>query len=55
MCVGRRFSDPKDVMAHATVVATELAEDDDWEPYAIAVIDEHGTEIGRLPVQDGAK
>lgn len=50
--VGRRFSGPDDAKAHAAVVARELAQDDDWNDYSVVVIDEHGTEIARVPTED---
>jgi len=48
--VGNQFPDLKGAMANAQVIAKVLAEDDDWEGYAVVVIDEHGTEIGRVLV-----
>ena len=50
--VGERFSDPQNAKAYAGVVARELAEDDDWNGYAVVVVDEHGNEIARVPIED---
>jgi hypothetical protein len=48
--VGLTFSSPDDAKAHAAVIASELAEDDDWEDHSVVVVDAYGTEIARVPI-----
>jgi hypothetical protein len=50
--VGSVFSTAKEAAAHASVLAMELSQDDDWEGFVISVIDERGNEIVRVPVKD---
>ena len=50
--IGQQFSDPERAKAHATRIAREIAQDDDWDGYSVVVVDEHGNEIARVPIQD---
>ena len=50
--VGRRFSDPEDAKALAAIVARGLAQDEAWAGYFVIIVDEHGTEIARVPVKE---
>jgi hypothetical protein len=50
--VGWSFSSPEDANTHAAVVASELAEDDEWAGYMVVVTDEHGTEIARVAIKN---
>ena len=50
--IGQQFPDPEHTKAHATRIAREIAQDDDWDGYSVVVVDEHGNEIARVPIQD---
>jgi len=46
---GDCHADSAEAMAQAAIIARELAEDDhQWRGHSIVVLDEHGTEIGRV-------
>jgi hypothetical protein len=47
---GRAFSSQREAIAHASVVAGELAQDGGWKGFAIFVTDEDGTVIAQVPV-----
>ena len=48
---GDYHADAAQAMAQAVVMARELAEDDhQWRGYPVVVVDEHGKEIGRVPI-----
>jgi len=48
---GEHYLATADAMAHAAKIAKELAEDGGWGGYLVVVEDEHGAEIGRVPVE----
>jgi uncharacterized protein DUF6894 len=50
--IGQQFSNPENAEAHATRIAREIAQDDDWDGYSVVVVDEHGNEIARVPIQN---
>ena len=50
---GSRFAQEKDAVAHATVIASQLADDDGFAGYSILVVDEEGNEIARIPIATG--
>ena len=48
---GDQHADAADAMDQASVIAWELAEDgDQWRGHSIVVVDERGTEVGRVPI-----
>jgi hypothetical protein len=48
---GDYHADAAEAMAQAAVIARELAEDDhQWRGYSVVVVDEHGMEVGRVPI-----
>jgi hypothetical protein len=47
---GEEFDSNEAAMAHAAVIARELAQDGSLDDFAIVVTDENGVEIGRYPV-----
>ena len=48
---GDCLADIEEAMAQAAVIAKELAEDDhQWRGHSVVVVDEHGMEIGRVPI-----
>ena len=59
ICNGRRYPDntgsafasAQEAVAHASVLAAELAQDDSWEGFSISVMDEQGREIARVAVR----
>jgi len=59
VCNGRRYPDDtgsafasaQEAIAHGSVLAAELAQDDSWEGFSISVMDEQGREIGRVAVR----
>ena len=49
--VGRSFSDVKSAIAHASVIARELAiEAENYVGFSVCVTDEHGHEVARVPI-----
>ena len=50
---GREFAKKENAMAHAAVIARELAEDGSFAGFAIQVIDERQNEIGRVSIGAG--
>ena len=48
---GRMFPSDYDAIAHASVLAAELAQDEDWESFVISVTDGEGRLIARVPVR----
>jgi hypothetical protein len=48
---GSAFASAQDAVAHASVLAAELAQDDSWEGFSISVTDEPGREIARVAVR----
>ena len=50
--IGQQFPNPENAKAHASRIAREIAQDEDWDGYSVVVVDEHGNEIARVPVQD---
>jgi len=59
ICNGRRYPDDtgsafasaQEAIAHGSVLAAELAQDDSWEGFSISVMDEQGREIARVAVR----
>jgi hypothetical protein len=59
VCNGRRYPDDtgsafasaREAVAHASVLAAELAQDDSWDGFFISVMDEQGREIARIAVR----
>jgi hypothetical protein len=59
VCNGRRYPDDtgsafasaQEAIAHGSVLAAELAQDDSWEGFSISVMDEQGREIARVAVR----
>ena len=48
---GEELADAAEAMAKAAVIAKELADDDhQWCGHSVVVADEHGREIGRVPI-----
>jgi hypothetical protein len=47
---GRVFSTRQEAIAHASVLAAELGQDEDWGSFAISVTDADGNLIARIPV-----
>ena len=47
---GTKFEFRRSAELYALVVASELAEDVDWDGFYVLVIDEHGKEIVRVPI-----
>jgi hypothetical protein len=52
---GAVLSGPDVAMRQAAVIASEFAEDGEWHGHLIYVTDEHGNEIGRVPVVAAAE
>jgi hypothetical protein len=48
---GEEFADEADALAHAAVIAREIAEDDSVDVLMIVVVDEDGNEVGRVPTK----
>jgi hypothetical protein len=48
---GSAFASAQEAVAHASVLAAELAQDDSWEGFSISVMDEQGREIARVAVR----
>jgi hypothetical protein len=48
---GSAFASAQEAVAHASVLAAELAQDDSWEGFSISVTDEQGREIARVAVR----
>jgi hypothetical protein len=48
---GRVFSARKDAIAHARILAKELAEDRDWDGFVISVTDADGRLAAQIPVR----
>jgi hypothetical protein len=46
--VGEDYSSLEEAMAEAAKIATDLAEDRDYDRYAVLVTDEHGNEVARV-------
>jgi hypothetical protein len=50
---GDHLTDPEEAMARAVVIARELADDHgQWRGLSVEVVDEHGREVGRVPIPD---
>jgi hypothetical protein len=49
--IGKAFPSYKEAVAHAAVVAEELAHDGDWDEFVISVTDKDGAVIARVPVE----
>jgi hypothetical protein len=49
---GTVFSTPMEAVAHASRLALELGQDKDWDGFVVAVTDERGNEIARVPVKE---
>jgi hypothetical protein len=49
--MGRTFASAVDAMAHAALVASELAQDGDWDGYVISVADADGRIVAEIPVR----
>jgi len=48
---GDHLTDAEEAMARAAVIAQELADDaGQWRDLSVEVVDEHGTEVGRVPI-----
>ena len=53
--VGRSFSSVEIAIAHASVIASELAiEAEDYVGYSVCVTDDQGNEVGRVPISRDA-
>jgi hypothetical protein len=58
ICNGRRYPDDtgsafasaQEAVAHASVLAAELAQEDSWEGFSISMMDEQGREIARVAI-----
>lgn len=50
---GQEFVNEADAMAHAVIIAREIAEDDGVDVVMIVVVDEYGNEIGGVPTSSG--
>jgi hypothetical protein len=50
---GEVFAQDDDALAHAAVIARELAEDGSLDGFSIQVVDETGKEIARVPISSG--
>jgi Domain of unknown function (DUF6894) len=50
---GRPFASPEGARLHAAVIAGELAAEEDWNGFSVHVLDEQGTEIARVPIEQG--
>jgi hypothetical protein len=49
--VGRSFSDVEIAIAHAFVIARELAiEAENYVDFSVCVTDDHGHEVARVPI-----
>jgi hypothetical protein len=49
--VGRNFSNVEIAIAHATVIARELAiEAENYIGFSVCVTDDHGQEVARVPI-----
>jgi hypothetical protein len=48
--IGRTFPSDHDAVAHASVLAAELAQDEDWDSFVISVTDANGRVIAHVPV-----
>jgi hypothetical protein len=48
---GTRFPEPSDAIAHAEVVANDLAQDNDqYRGHVVVVVDDQENEIARVPI-----
>jgi hypothetical protein len=48
---GDHLADAEEAMARAAVIAKELADDDgQWRGLSVEVVDQHGREVGRVPI-----
>jgi hypothetical protein len=53
--VGRSFSSVEIAIAHASVIASELAiEAEDYVGYSVCVTDDQGNEVARVPISRDA-
>jgi hypothetical protein len=50
---GEEFSQDEDAIAHASVIARELAEDGSLDGFSLQVVDEKGNEVVRVPIELG--
>lgn len=49
--VGRRFTNSKNAIAHAKVIASELAiEAENYQGYVVCVVDDEGKDVVRVPI-----
>ena len=48
---GRVFSALKDAIAHARILAAELAQDRDWDGFVISMTDADGRVVAQIPVR----
>jgi hypothetical protein len=48
---GQMFPSQREAVAHGAVLAAELAQDGDWDSFAISVADANGRVIARIPVR----
>jgi hypothetical protein len=48
--IGKVFAVRAEAMAHASLLAKELARDGDWEGFAIVVTDDSGSAVAQVPV-----
>jgi hypothetical protein len=48
---GTPFAEPSDALAHAEIIANDLAQDDDqYRGHAIVVVDEQENVVARVPI-----
>jgi hypothetical protein len=48
---GSVFASPGEAIAHAAVLVGELANEGDWRGFSIHVVNQHGKEIARVPIE----
>ena len=48
---GTLFSTPSEALAHAVRLAAELAQDDDWDGFAIRIARDDGSTLAEIPVR----
>jgi hypothetical protein len=49
--IGNAFASDQEAVAHAAVLATELAQDRDWDGFMIVVVDANDRIVARVPVR----
>jgi len=47
---GKVFQSQQEALAHAAILATELAQDGDWDGFVVSVTDADGSVIAQVPV-----